>query len=389
MKIIEVYLTDFRNYSKKSLEFSPEITLIVGSNAAGKTNILEAVYLLSTGESWRAEDAGEMVGFGGEVGHVEGIVSENSEYSEDQKFRGSDNQSIRQSGSQSLLSVPDKIKLQIILTRGLLNGQRVSKIGFKSDGSPRRKTDFSGVFKVVLFEPESLQIIIGDPAQRRKFLDEILKQTDKDYANSLSVYAKALRVRNKLLDAIRDGRSRRDGLEYWERAMVKHGELLQNKRRELVEWINFKTDKLQIEYQLNSISADRLEKYREREIEAGFTFVGPQRDELQIQKRLTGQQVNRLKSLQPASLPAFQPLSAFGSRGEQRMAVLRLKLLEAKWIEEKTEVSPVILLDDIFSELDEEHEKMVGELVKGRQTIITATEIHKGHYPEAKVVELK
>ena len=367
--ITSIALSNFRNYRKKSFEFSPKTTLIIGPNGSGKTNILEAVYLLATGESWRTEDAGEMVGFGGEVAHVNG-------------------ETVQELGVRSKELEGGKTKLHLVLTRGIVGGKRVAKIGFKVDEMPRRKTDFSRVFKVVLFEPESLQIVIGDPSQRRKFLDEILKQTDKDYANSLSVYSKALRVRNKLLDAIRDGRSRRDGLEYWERAMVKHGELLQSKRRELVEWINFKTDSLQIDYQLNAISMDRLDKYREREIEAGFTFVGPQRDELQIQKRLTGQQVNRLKSLQPASLPAFQPLSAFGSRGEQRMAVLRLKLLEAKWIEEKTEVSPVILLDDIFSELDSEHEKMVGGLIEGRQAVITATEIHRGHYPEAEVVEL-
>jgi DNA replication and repair protein RecF len=186
--------------------------------------------------------------------------------------------------------------------------------------------------------------------------------------------------------------------------MVKHGELLQNKRRELVEWINFKTDKLQIEYQLNSISADRLEKYREREIEAGFTFVGPQRDELEIScwKQVVSYSFRQEDKGYGKTVPHQsqhpnqqlitnnqQLLSSFGSRGEQRMAVLRLKLLEAKWIEEKIGVLPVILLDDIFSELDEEHEKMVGELIKGRQTIITATEIHKGHYPEAELIALE
>lgn len=374
--IVSINLVNFRNHRSKGFEFSPKTTLITGANGSGKTNILEAVYLLAMGESWRTEDGGEMVGFGGEVSHVEGKIND-----------GLDGKDGLDGNHPSTLNNLNH-SLSVVLTRGSVGGKRTAKIAFKVDGTARRKSDFVGNFKVVLFEPESLQIIIGDPSNRRKFLDEILKQTDKDYANSLSVYSKALRVRNKLLDAVRDGRSRRDGLEYWERAMVKHGELLQNKRRELVEWINFKTDSLQIDYQLNSISADRLDKYREREIEAGFTFVGPQRDELGIQNRLTGQQVNRLKSLQPANLPTFQPLSAFGSRGEQRMAVLRLKLLEVRWIEEKTEISPVILLDDIFSELDEEHEKMVGELIKGRQTIITATEIHEDHYPQSSLIKL-
>lgn len=367
-------MTDFRKFSRKSLEFSPKITLIVGPNGAGKTNILEAVYLLATGESWRTEDAGEMVGFGGEAGHVEGII--NGYNGEMATMANHSNHS------------DHSTKLNIVLTRGNVGGKRVAKISFKVDEIPRRKSDFSGNFKIVLFEPESLQIVIGDPSRRRKFIDEILKQTDKDYANSLSVYSKSLRVRNKLLDAIRDGASHRDGLEYWERAMVKHGESLQNKRRELVEWINFKTNSLQIDYQPNSISTDRLEKYREREIAAGFTFVGPQRDELQINKmaKMASMAKNGYNHSNHSNHSVL--LSSFGSRGEQRMAVFQLKLLETKWIEEKTGDTPVLLLDDIFSELDEEHEKMVGGLVEGRQAIITATEIHKGHYPKAEVVEL-
>jgi DNA replication and repair protein RecF len=380
--ITSIALSNFRNHRKKSFEFSSQTTLTIGPNGSGKTNILEAVHLLATGESWRAEDAGEMVGFEGEVGHIEGIINDyNGEMAKMAKNGYNHSDHFNHSNHS--------IKLNIVLTRGNVGGKRVAKTGFKVDEMPRRKTDFSGVFKVVLFEPESLQIIIGDPSQRRKFLDEILKQTDKDYANSLSVYSKALRVRNKLLDAIRDGRSRRDGLEYWERAMVKHGELLQNKRRELVEWINFKTDKLQIEYQLNSISADRLEKYREREIEAGFTFVGPQRDDLQINKMAIMAKNGYNHSDHSNHFNPSTSLSSFGSRGEQRMAVLQMKLLEAKWIEEKSEVSPVILLDDIFSELDVEHEQMVGELVGGRQAIITATEIHKEYYPGAEMIALE
>lgn len=380
--IASITLSNFRNHHSKSFEFSPKITLIIGPNGSGKTNILEAAHLLATGESWRAEDAGEMVGFGGEVSHVEGIVSEHSDnqinrQADKQIVRSSDNPIVRSSDRQGPPGILDKSRLQIVLTRGIVGGKRVAKVSFKIGGAARRKADFIGKLKVVLFEPESLQIIIGDPSNRRKFLDEILKQTDRDYANSLSVYSKALRVRNKLLDAIRDGRSRRDGLEYWERAMVKHGELLQNKRRELVEWINFNTGSLRIDYLANAISADRLEKYRNREIEAGFTFVGPQRDDIVIAKEEGRRNKEEGKSL-----------AQFGSRGEQRMAVLRLKLLEARWIEDKTEISPVILLDDIFSELDEEHEKMVGELVEGRQAIITATEIHKGHYPEADIIYL-
>lgn len=379
--ITSINLVNFRNHRKKSFEFFPKTTLIVGPNGSGKTNILEAVYLLAVGSSYRTEKNEEMISFEKEVGHVEGII--NGYNGEMAKMAKND-----YNHSNHFNPSNHSIKLNIVLTRGIVGGKKTLRLRYLINGVGKRRIDFAGSFKVVLFEPESLQIVIGEPSWRRKFLDEILEQTDRDYANSLSVYSKALRVRNKLLDAIRDGRSRRDGLEYWERTMVKHGELLQNKRRGLVEWINFKTDSLRIDYQLNPISPDRLEKYREREIEAGFTFVGPQRDELQINKNgKNGYKVSNHSSHFSHS-NHFVSLSSFGSRGEQRMAVLRLKLLEAKWIEEKTGVSPVILLDDIFSELDEKHEKMVGELIEGKQAIITATEIHKGHYPEGEVVEL-
>ena len=359
-------LADFRNYRRRELEFSPEITLIIGPNAAGKTNILEAIYLLATGDSWRTETAKDMVRFGAEAAHVIGNIDENG----------------------------GGVGLRLTLTGGTVNGKRSTATLYKVDEVPRRRTDFAGRLKAVLFEPESLEIVIGDPCHRRQYLDEALSQTDKEYYRSLHSYAKALRIRNKLLDAIRDGRTKEETLEFWERTLVKHGGLIQDQRQKLIQWMNSfqslratagsvaisgapRNDGLILRYLPNVINQDRLDQYRDREILAGHTFVGPQRDEIII---ATNNQ----------QLAASQKsLAAFGSRGEQRMAVLQLKLLEAKWIETQTGETPVLLLDDIFSELDSEHEKMVGELVAGRQTIMTATEIHQGHYPKAKVIELE
>lgn len=362
---------NFRNHKNIKIVFDDKLTILVGANGSGKTNALEAIYFLSTGGSWRTEDAGEIVNFAAEVAHVMGEIE---------------------------VGKRDREELRITLTRGVVGGKRVAKVKYLADGVSKRKSDFVGRLQAVLFEPESLEIVIGEPNSRREFLNEVLSQTDRQYVESLSVYQRALRSRNRLLDAIREGKSRIEVLEYWERALVKHGTIIQNRRQQLVDWMSDQLATLAIKgvtlqgstlkgytflvrYEPSAVSEGRLEQYRQQEIAAGHTFVGPQRDELLIisdSGTVPGSLVTQSSRL----------LSSFGSRGEQRMAVLQLKLLEAKWIEEQTGDSPVMLLDDIFSELDEEHEKMVGKLVNGRQAIMTATEIHPGHYPEAKIVTL-
>ena len=377
-------LADFRNYRRQEFEFSPEITLIIGPNASGKTNILEAIYCLAAGASWRTESAKNMIRFGAEVAHIIGNVDDNG----------------------------GGVGLRLTLTGGTIAGKRSAAVIYKVDEVPRRRADFIGRLKAVLFEPESLEIVIGDPPFRRRFLDEALSQTDREYVRSLLAYTKALRIRNKLLDAIRDGLAKEETLEFWERTLVKHGGLIQNSRQNLIGWMNSfrqslratagsvaisgapRNDELILRYLPNVINQDRLDQYRDREILAGHTFTGQQRDdfEININSKNGYNGYNGLNGYNHSSHLSHsnhsKALSAFGSRGEQRMAVLQLKLLEAKWIETQTGETPVLLLDDIFSELDSDHEKMVGELVAGRQTIMTATEIHQGHYPEAKIVEL-
>lgn len=390
MIISSLELTNFRNYSKKSFEFDPRITIITGPNGSGKTNIIEAIYLLATGGSWRAGSSDEMIKFEKEVAHINCYIAK----------------LLNCSPSGNNATIQQCSNLQITLTRGSVQGKPTSKILYKINSVPRRRSDFVGQLKAVLFEPESLEIIIGDPGRRRAFLDENLFQTDPEYTRSFLIYQKSLRTRNRLLDFIREKRSNIESLEYWERALVKHGTYIQDKRRELIDWINenivtllhgyiakntamkqFSNETiLELDYFPNIISPDRLNQYRDREILTGHTFTGPQRDEVNIlmAKWPDGQMVNH-SGLQPFN----HFVSAFGSRGEQRMAVLQLKLLEVRWIEEKTGESPVILLDDIFSELDEKHEKMVGELIKGKQAVITATEYHPQYFPEKKIVELQ
>lgn len=363
MIISSLQLTNFRNYRRKTFEFFPQVTLVVGPNGSGKTNLLEGIYLLATGRGWRTSSTEEMIRFDAEVSHIIGKVSDVSKVSE-----------VSKAGEDQVL--------HITLTRGFINGKRTSKLRYQVNGAGKRKADFVGRLKVVLFEPESLDIVVGEPRARRAFLDELLTQTDQEYVRALSVYAKALRSRNRLLDRIREGKEREEVLEYWERALVKHGTAIQEARRKLIEWIDTSFKGLEVTYQPRVMSQARLDRYRQREIAAGFTFVGPQRDDMVIA------QARGPKRHAKGRVGEALGLAAFGSRGEQRMAVLRLKLLEAEWIKKESEEKPVILLDDIFSELDEEHKKMVGSLVKDRQAIITATEMHQGHYPEGRVVKL-
>lgn len=413
MFISSLGITNFRNHSKKALEFSNTTTILVGPNGAGKTNILEAIYVLARGESWRAGDASEMVEFRSEVGHVEGKIHDKtarvsrvgqptslnvqagmgsglseaplkSNRKNSEKF--SDGTSIP--SKQSDLVASD---LHIVLTRGIVQSRRVAKIKYKVDEIARQKSDFVGRLKVVLFEPESLDIIIGDPKKRRDFLDEALSQTNQEYARSLGVYGKALRTRNKLLFSIREGKARKESLEFWEREMVKYGQGIQDKRQEIVEWVDGQIAEIHITYEASLISEGRLDQYRDREIAAGFTLIGPQRDDFVV---ATHSERSEESQRDPSSAPErtrddiSRPLSSFGSRGQQRMAVLKLKLLEAEWIEKETGESPLILLDDIFSELDEEHEELVGKLIENRQMILTATEVSTRIEKTSKIIEL-
>lgn len=377
MRLSQLSLKNFRCYSEHTFSFDPELTLVVGPNGSGKTNILEAIYLLAAGRSWRTEASEEMILFGEEVAHASITHQVSSMMYASRKNDQFENSKYTE--------------LSVTLTRGAVQGQRVAKAKYKVDGVAKRKSDFVGRLKVVLFEPQSLMIVIGDPSHRRGFLDEALLQTDAEYRNDLHLYFRALRVRNRLLDAIRDGKANREQLEFWERAMVKHGEGIQKVRGGLVEWLNgqmaqlaSKGDSLQgdsffrILYEPSLMSEERLTFYREREIAAGFSLVGPQRDDLSIiasEKR-------------EASSVKGRPLAQYGSRGAQRMAVLRLKLAEAQWIEEKTGESPVLLLDDIYSELDDEHDRMIQELIGGRQTIITATESPSGYPASGSAIRL-
>lgn len=333
-----VKLTDFRNFKTKALEFSDKITTIVGPNASGKTNILEALFLLSTGKSFKARLESEMLAYGKELARV------------------SDKQ--------------HNTKLEVVITRGD-NGWPKKRL--MVNGIPRRMIDFAGHFKTVLFGPWDMDLVTESPSLRRKFLDNVLSQVDREYRRSSLSYEKGLRQRNRLLFRIREEGIPRSQLLFWNQLLIKNGDYISQKRAEFIDFCNstysLSPNRYLLDYDKSVISEGRLEQYKEEEVAAGTTLVGPHRDDMQFK-------INNLKRVHHSVGKIEHDLSAYGSRGEQRMGVLWLKMAELNFIEEKTEVRPTLLLDDIFSELDHDHRDIVMKLSKKQQTIITTADEH-------------
>jgi DNA replication and repair protein RecF len=333
--ITKLRLSSFRNFGSKIVEFSDKVTLIIGPNASGKTNILESIFILSTGRSFKARVEEEMVNYKKDLARVKGLLS-------------------------------NKIILEAIITRGLIDigAQRPEKVTRKKllvNGVPKRLIDFSGNLKIVLFGPWDMDLVTESPSLRRKFLDNVLSQVDREYRRSVLSYEKGVRQRNKLLFRIREEGISRGQLVFWNQLLIKNGGYITRKREEFIDYINklhgLNSQNFQLMYDRSVISEGRLEQYKEEEVAAATTLVGPHRDDFIFKE-------------------GERDLSAYGSRGEQRMGILWLKMAELAFIEEKTGEKPTLLLDDIFSELDHEHRDIVIGLTKNQQTIITTADPH-------------
>jgi len=345
MKLDHLTLQNFRNYTQKDLTFNPELTVVVGENTSGKTNLLEAIYLLATGDSFRAERIEEMVKWGQDVAHITAQVTEAAKTDKS-----------------------EATTLAVSLTRGILNGQQIPKRKYAVNGVAKRKKDFTGLVTVVIFRPEDLDLIVGSPGRRRAYLDNVLSQVDAHYSRSLASYAKALTRRNKLLDLIREGEANRTVLTFWDQLLIRDGTILTEKRRHFIDSLTVQHGlgrDLRVVYDFSAISEKRLKEYEREEVAAGFTLVGPHKDDFWVEKK-AGEQI--------------KDLSTYGSRGEQRLAIIWLKLNELTYSLQSTGQIPLLLLDDILSELDEDNRQLIWQLVTGDsdstpQTVITTTEL--------------
>ena len=354
MILEQLELVDFRNFVSKTFDLNDDVNVVWGKNASGKTNMLEAIYLLGTGNSFRARIIDEMVRFDQELGRVRG--------------------KIRPSLPAASKDLRD---LEVMVTKGMVVGVKTLKRKYLVDGTFKKKRDYVGYLPVVVFRPENLGMLTGGSESRRDFLDEILCQVNEAFGRSLAVYTQALKRRNKLLDAIREGAVNRYSLTFWDGLLIKHGNVLSSERENLVNHINslWKRSELfndlKLVYEKSGISEARLGQYKDEELAAGYTLVGPHKDDFRV---LTGDE---------------RDLGVYGSRGEQRMAVLALKLGEIYFGEEKVNDKPLLLLDDIFSELDDVHKKEVLRVMQGRQVIVTtADKDDLSLFKDAKVIEL-
>lgn len=290
----------------------------MGPNTTGKTNILEAIMMMATGKSFRADIDAEMIRWGSKFAVIRSTVE----------------------------AADDPVKLEIRLT---------PTKKFLVNGIPRRQIDFVGNLRAVLFWPEHLDLVTDSPSIRRKYLDSVLTQVDREYRRNLISYERGLRQRNRLLDLIGEGKAHHHQLLFWNQLLIKSGGYVTDARGDFIEFINTYNADFRIAYDKSVISEARLEQYKNEEVSAKATLVGPHRDDFLITK-------NDLD------------LSKYGSRGEQRLAILWLKLAELSFVEEKSSTRPLLILDDIFSELDERHRELVLDLLGKQQTIVSSAE---------------
>lgn len=341
MFLQSVSLQNFRNHVASTWRFHPRTTLIVGQNAQGKTSIIEAVNLLATGNSFRADRVEEMITFDQELARVKGLVE-----LED-----------------------DTTELEIMLTRGLVQGKKTALRLYSVNQVRRRKKDFTSNFTTVVFRPEDMRLVEGSPSRRRGYLDAPLSLVDQEYDRALTAYEKTLQRRNKLLISIREGEQSAQALTFWNMSLVKHGEYVHRQRQAFLNFcstVEFPMS-FSVVYDSSPISLDRIEEYQGREIASGHTLIGPHKDDLSVEFQVKSPLAG-VDTTQPL------PVATYGSRGQQRLAVLWLKMCEFEFLKQKTGQVPLLLLDDILSELDNESRDKVLSLLHFGQSIITTTE---------------
>ena len=327
-------LSDFRNYDEMHIDLSPNTNIFFGDNAQGKTNILEAVFLTGTTKSHKGSHDADIISFGKSFGVIRALFNKNG--------------------------IDYKIGIQL---------RRDKRKAISVNGSPIKKAaDLLGIVNVVLFSPEDLSIIKSGPEKRRRFIDMTLCQIDKEYLFALSGYNKIINQRNKLLKNYDRRVDISDTLDIWDDQLVNYGNQVIKKRKEfiidikdLLKDIHFNLtgndDILNIEYKENTREEEYKEKLirsRERDIIFKNTSIGPHRDDIVFN-------INDID------------VKKFGSQGQQRTVALALKLSEIEIIKKAVDDTPILLLDDVLSELDMNRQRYLLESLGDTQTLITCT----------------
>lgn len=317
-----------------SLGFDKSTNIFYGDNAQGKTNILEAVYLSGTTKSHRGTKDKDMIQFGANESHIETIVEKNG----------------------------IKYQIDMHLKKNSPKGIAINKIPI------RKASELFGIINIVFFSPEDLNIIKNGPGERRRFMDSELCQLDKLYLTDLAGYNHILNQRNKLLKDMYRQPELGATLDVWDMQLVTYGKKIIEKRREFVNSLNEiiwdihknltgGIENIEVIYE-PSMESDAFEqelfRNRERDFRMKMTCVGPHRDDLMVS-------VNGID------------IRKYGSQGQQRTAALSLKLSEIYLVEKIIHDKPVLLLDDVLSELDSSRQNYLLESIHDIQTMITCT----------------
>lgn len=338
MVVRSVNLKNYRNYELMNIEFSDKTNIIYGDNAQGKTNILESLYVAATTKSHRGSKDKEIIRFNNDESHIKMIVIRNG--------------------------IDYRIDMHI---------KNNKPKGIAVNGVPlKRAVDLFGIVNMVFFSPEDLNIIKDGPSERRRFTDMELSQLDKIYVNNLMQYNKVVMQRNKLLKDLFYNDENKDTLDIWDMQLVRYGSEVIKRRREFINELNEivsrihsrlsgEKEKLLIEY-VPSVIPEEFEEItmnsRKKDIRFGVTSYGPHKDDIIFY--INGNDVRK-----------------YGSQGQQRTAALSLKLAEIEFVKQTIHDTPVLLLDDVLSELDEKRQNFLMESIGDIQTIVTCTGIEE------------
>jgi DNA replication and repair protein RecF len=367
MLLTHLSLSNFRNYRRLELDLPPGAVVFHGENAQGKTNLLEAVYLLATTRSARAGSDAELVRW---------------EASEDGIGAA------RVVGRATRGRAEVQVEMAVMARDGAAPSAgppaRSAK-RLRVNGLPRRATDVIGQVLAVLFTSQDIDLLTGAPALRRRYLDITLSQVDHAYLRALQRYQRVMQQRNVLLKRIQEGKAAADQLQSWNEEMVAQGSVITVTRAAAVAALNERAaelhaglsggrEVLSISYvpqlaeerrgglpdsaeQLRTIYRTAISRRQAKEIAAGVSLIGPHRDDLRFE--LDG-----------------KAAGAFGSRAQQRTVALALRLAEASFLRERSGETPVLLLDDILSELDEHRRASVVAVVEEtEQALITTADL--------------
>lgn len=329
MLLKQIVLHNFRNFNEKTFYFHPFLTIIIGRNAQGKTNLLESIFFLINGVGFRETKEIELLSF---------LTKQNASV-------------------EGVFGAEDRVsRFKIILS------PRSDKV-VKTFLVNKSKKGFAHYMRelghAILFTPQHIEILTGSPQGRREYFNKAICLHDLEYKRRLVNYENGLRRRNKILENHTDRIKLKEEISFWNDFLCEQAAYIVKKREEYTLFLNENSniDKKEfgVEYLKNEFSEKRLKEILEIETKVRRTIIGPQKDDFQM-------------------FIGKKDVHRFASRSEQRLTIFWLKLNEITYVEKITKKKPILLFDDIFSELDNKNRKLVLDLIKKYQTVVTTTE---------------